>query len=66
MTGTRSPDVSFSINSRDGEGVVHDVKTYVMCCLGDKGAIPPEHVIVHGEAQRSWDVERAAAPDLPP
>jgi len=29
--------------------------------LGDKAAVPQQHVIVYDEAQRAWDVEQVAA-----
>lgn len=29
--------------------------------LGDKAAVPPQHVIVYDEAQRAWDMEQVAA-----
>jgi hypothetical protein len=41
-----------------GKTFVRDVKNYVKQYLGDKGAIPPQHVIVYDEAQRAWDAEQ--------
>ena len=44
-----------------GKTFVRDVKNYVKQYLGDKAAIPPQHVIVYDEAQRAWDLEKVAA-----
>ncbi len=44
-----------------GKTFVRDVKNYVKQYLGDKGAVPPQHVIVYDEAQRAWDVQQVAA-----
>ena len=44
-----------------GKTFVRDVKNYVKQYLGDKAAVPPQHVIVYDEAQRAWDVEQVAA-----
>ena len=44
-----------------GKTFVRDVKNYVKQYLGDKTAVPPQHVIVYDEAQRAWDVEQVAA-----
>jgi len=43
-----------------GKTFVRDVKNYVKQFLGDKSAIPPQHVIVYDEAQRAWDAEQVA------
>jgi len=44
-----------------GKTFVRDVKNYVKQYLGDKAAVPPQHVIVYDEAQRAWDVTQVAA-----
>jgi hypothetical protein len=44
-----------------GKTFVRDVKNYVKQYLGDKAAVPPQHVIVYDEAQRAWDVAQVAA-----
>lgn len=44
-----------------GKTFVGDVKNYVTPYLGDRAAVPPQHVIVYDEAQRAWDVEQVAA-----
>ena len=44
-----------------GKTFVRDVKNYVKQYLGDKSAVPPQHVIVYDEAQRAWDVDQVAA-----
>lgn len=44
-----------------GKTFVRDVKNYVKQYLGDKSAVPPQHVIVYDEAQRAWDAEQVAA-----
>jgi DUF2075 family protein len=44
-----------------GKAFVRDVKNYVKQYLGDKAAVPPQHVIVYDEAQRAWDMEQVAA-----
>lgn len=44
-----------------GKTFVRDVRNYVKQYLGDKAAVPPQHVIVYDEAQRAWDVEQVAA-----
>jgi len=44
-----------------GKTFVRDVKNHVKQYLGDKAAVPPQHVIVHDEAQRAWDAEQVAA-----
>ena len=44
-----------------GKAFVRGVKDYVKQYLGDKAAIPPQHVIVYDEAQRAWDVAQVAA-----
>lgn len=44
-----------------GKTFVRDVKNYVKQYLGDKSAVPPQHVIVYDEAQRAWDMEQVAA-----
>jgi DUF2075 family protein len=44
-----------------GKTFVRDVKNYVKQFLGDKAAVPPQHVIVYDEAQRAWDVAQVAA-----
>ncbi len=36
-------------------------QNYVKQYLGDRAAVPPQHVIVYDEAQRAWDVEQVAA-----
>ena len=41
-----------------GKTFVRGVKDYMKQYLGDKGAIPPQHVIVYDEAQRAWDLEQ--------
>ncbi len=41
-----------------GKTFVRGVKNYVRQYLGDKAAVPPQHVIVYDEAQRAWDVEQ--------
>jgi len=45
----------------DGKTFVRDVKNYVKHYLGNRGAIPPEHVIVYDEAQRAWDLPQVTA-----
>ena len=44
-----------------GKTFVRDVTNYVKQYLGDRAAVPPQHVIVYDEAQRAWDVEQVAA-----
>lgn len=44
-----------------GKTFVRDVKNYVKQYLGNKGAVPPEHLIVYDEAQRAWDIDQVAA-----
>jgi hypothetical protein len=44
-----------------GKTFVRDVKNYVKQYLGDKAAVPPQHVIVYDEAQRAWDLEQVIA-----
>ena len=44
-----------------GKTFVRDVKNYVKQYLGDKAAVPPQHVIVYDEAQRAWDEAQVAA-----
>ncbi len=41
-----------------GKTFVRGVKDYMKQYLGDKGAIPPQHVIVYDEAQRAWDLQQ--------
>lgn len=41
-----------------GKTFVRGVKDYMKQYLGDRGAIPPQHVIVYDEAQRAWDLEQ--------
>ena len=55
--------LQYELRSAGGGGktFVRDVKNYVKQYLGDKAAIPPQHVIVYDEAQRAWDVEQVAA-----
>ena len=55
--------LQYELRSAGGGGktFVRDVKNYVRQYLGDKAAIPPQHVIVYDEAQRAWDVEQVAA-----
>ncbi len=44
-----------------GKTFVRDVKNYVKQYLGDKAAVPPQHVIVYDEAQRAWDLDQVIA-----
>ncbi len=44
-----------------GKTFVRDVKNYVKQYLGDRAAVPPQHVIVYDEAQRAWDLEQVIA-----
>ena len=41
-----------------GKTFVRGVKDYMKQYLGDKAAVPPQHVIVYDEAQRAWDLEQ--------
>jgi hypothetical protein len=52
--------LQYELRSAGGGGktFVRDVKNYVKQYLGDKAAVPPQHVIVYDEAQRAWDVEQ--------
>ena len=55
--------LQYELRSAGGGGktFVRGVKDYVKQYLGDKTAVPPQHVIVYDEAQRAWDVEQVAA-----
>jgi hypothetical protein len=44
-----------------GKTFVRGVKDYMKHYLGDKTAIPPQHVIVYDEAQRAWDLQQVIA-----
>ena len=52
--------LQYELRSAGGGGktFVRGVKDYMKQYLGDKGAIPPQHVIVYDEAQRAWDLEQ--------
>jgi len=41
-----------------GKTFVRGVKDYMKQYLGDKAAVPPQHVIVYDEAQRAWDLQQ--------
>jgi DUF2075 family protein len=41
-----------------GKTFVRGVKDYMKQYLGDKSAVPPQHVIVYDEAQRAWDLQQ--------
>ena len=41
-----------------GKTFVRGVKDYMKQYLGDKAAVPPQHVIVYDEAQRAWDIQQ--------
>ncbi len=41
-----------------GKTFVRGVKDYMKQYLGDKAAVPPQHVVVYDEAQRAWDLEQ--------
>ncbi|MFN9112045.1 MAG: DNA/RNA helicase domain-containing protein, partial [Bacteroidota bacterium] len=45
----------------DGKAFVRDVKGYVKTYSSRRSAVPPEHVLIFDEAQRSWDAEMVAA-----
>lgn len=45
----------------DGKTFVRDVKGYVKAYSSRRSAVPPEHVLIFDEAQRSWDAEMVAA-----
>ena len=55
--------LQYELRSAGGGGktFVRGVKDYVKQYLGDKTAVPPQHVIVYDEAQRAWDMEQVAA-----
>ena len=52
--------LQYELRSAGGGGktFVRGVKDYMKQYLGDKGAIPPQHVIVYDEAQRAWDLQQ--------
>jgi DUF2075 family protein len=52
--------LQYELRSAGGGGktFVRGVKDYMKQYLGDRGAIPPQHVIVYDEAQRAWDLEQ--------
>ena len=59
--------LQYELRSAGGGGktFVRDVKNYVKQYLGDKAAIPPQHVIVYDEAQRAWDPDRCPQARFP-
>ncbi len=52
--------LQYELRSAGGGGktFVRGVKDYMKQYLGDKAAVPPQHVIVYDEAQRAWDLEQ--------
>jgi DUF2075 family protein len=52
--------LQYELRSAGGGGktFVRGVKDYMKQYLGDKAAVPPQHVIVYDEAQRAWDLQQ--------